>query len=471
MKNIYHTARGVVTSSFILVLFGCSEQTKHTTEIWQGPHPQLEYSSFIFVLDNPGTDTVRAEGFWLNQNQFQAQFPVEIIRYTKDSIHVGLPSWNCKYAGAFDADRGKVIGHFSCEGEADDSVTLTTLKPEDVYGVFQGTSTSVYKAASLASFNQDLLNSFLEKVENDGYGQIHSVLIGDGQNVFLERYYQGYSRDILHAIESVNKSITALLVAMAIQDFPTLDLDTKLVEIPFATTYSLSTISANLTIVHLLQMSSGLHVDETGVLWAEDRLAFALARPQIYEPGSVWQYDGGNTVLLSRAVHAITGMPLDRYAEANLFNDLDIRNYDWRLHKQGIHPLPSGSLWLRPLDMLKVGQLVLNHGGYQAKQILDSTLIDIFTGESIQTGIDSDEYTCHWWKTPLGSDHGDMIWANGIGSQFILIFPQQDLVFVITGANYARVGEKSWEIIEGIKELVVTGESYSSAPPPGVDIY
>jgi len=448
----------------------CSRQKESPIEIWTGPHPELAYSSFIFVLHGLETDSASAEGYWLNQNQYQAHFPVELQVSGFDSLVLHIPTWGCEYRGRFNKNRSELSGYFSCAGEDDDSVKLFPLGSDEVYGVFPKTSTPIYLADQLAGLDQEALAHFLEELESGAYGKIHSFLLADTRQVLLERYYFGYSRDVLHAIESGNKSITSLLVARALQDSSGITLDSEVQDIMHLSLHVTSE-AQGLTIKHLLQMTSGMEVNDNGVLWAEDRLDFALSRPQLYPPGTVWQYDGGNTVILGRIVATVTGQPLDLYAKHTLFHELGISNYDWSLFKQGLHPLPSGSLWLRPYDMLKIGQLVLNSGRYQNVQVLDSVLVHEWTSASVPTGIDQDSYAYHWWVTPLGGDNGNMIWANGIGSQFILMFPKQEIVVVTTGANYENEGQGSWDIVNGIKQLILTKESFSPQPSPGGDVF
>lgn len=471
MYKLNCTRFRVVILCLTLFASSCSRQKENSLEIWEGPHPVLAYSSFIFVLHGLETDSASAEGYWLNQNQYQAHFPVELQVSGFDSLVLRIPTWGCEYRGRFNKNRSELSGYISCAGEDADSVKLFPLGSDEVYGVFPKTSTPIYLADQLAGLDQEALAHFLEELEAGSYGKIHSFLLADAQQVLLERYYFGYSRDVLHAIESVNKSITSLLVARALQDIPEIDLDSHIHDIIQDPSLNMTRDTQELTIRHLLQMTSGMELDDNGVLWAEDRLDFALSRPQLYPPGTVWQYDGGNTVILGRIVATETGQPLDRYAEHTLFQDLGISNYDWSLFKQGLHPLPSGSLWLRPYDMLKIGQLVLNSGRFQNVQVLDSVLVHEWTSASVPTGIDQDSYACHWWVTPLGGDKGRMIWANGIGSQFILIFPQQEIVVVTTGANYENEGQASWDIVNGIKELILTKESFSAQPPPGGDVF
>jgi len=138
---------------------------------------------------------------------------------------------------------------------------------------------------------------------------------------------------------------------------------------------------ARITFRHLLTMSSGLAWDEsrpftdplnseTGMLSAADPFRYILSQPMQAPPGTLYNYNGGNTSLLAETLVRRTGQPLRDYARDKLFAPLDVAQFDWdgvgRSGKLGAY----GSLRLAPRDMAKLGQLLLTDGQWNSRRVL-----------------------------------------------------------------------------------------------------
>ena len=153
-------------------------------------------------------------------------------------------------------------------------------------------------------------------------------------------------------------------------------------------------------------------------------------------------------------------MHADEYAEKYLFGPLGIQSYNWEAHKQdGTYPLTSGSLEMLPADMIKIGLLVLNKGMWNGNQVVSPGWLHESTMAHIESHIEGDYYGYQWWRISIesGNKQYDAIWANGMGSQFIFIIPELDMVIVTTGYNYED--EKSWDIFEGLRDHLYLIES------------
>ena len=117
----------------------------------------------------------------------------------------------------------------------------------------------------------------------------------------------------------------------------------------------------------------------------------------------------------------------------------------------------GGSLELRPRDMAKIGLMVINKGNFENRQIVSQQWIEESTSIKTETHIKGDDYGYQWWNINLQSNGFvyQTIWANGLGSQFIYIIPEIDVVIVTTGFNYEN---DSWAITGGIgKYLYLLG--------------
>ena len=86
-------------------------------------------------------------------------------------------------------------------------------------------------------------------------------------------------------------------------------------------------------------------------------------------PGTAWNYNGGGVWLLGLILKKVSGLPLDQFAKEALFEPLGIKDWAWERFSSG-DPYASGGLQLRPRDLAKLGQLVLDDGVWQGRQIV-----------------------------------------------------------------------------------------------------
>ena len=136
----------------------------------------------------------------------------------------------------------------------------------------------------------------------------------------------------------------------------------------------------DLEVRHILTMSSGLHYDfepkDDPIYYAApDRLALAADTQPKVPPGKEFEYTDINPILTAAVLSAAAGMPIQQYAEKRLFEPLGMRNYAWgRADQKGL--VSSGwGLRLRPVDMAKVGLLVLHGGQWQGQQLVSAAWV------------------------------------------------------------------------------------------------
>src|SRR5260370_19229534 len=205
-------------------------------------------------------------------------------------------------------------------------------------------------------------------------------------------------------------------------------------------------------------MSSGFAWDENTVPFTDPantyrqmRMApvadyFVLAQPLAAQPGDVFNYNTGTADLLGVILRKVSGKRLDVFAKETLFDPLGIEDWDWD-GSSGFNPAAASGLRLRPRDLAKIGQLVLQHGSWHGQQIVSSAWIDQsmashITGKGLlfngPEGISS--YGFLWWLGRLPIDHPehDLIAAAGNGGQRLYILPNQGLVVVVTAGVYDR---------------------------------
>ncbi|HEY8874336.1 MAG TPA: serine hydrolase domain-containing protein, partial [Stellaceae bacterium] len=298
----------------------------------------------------------------------------------------------------------------------------------------------------------------------------HGVVIARHGRLVYERYFAGndwrlstplgdvnFDAATKHDMRSISKSVTSLLVGIAFDRGLLTDLDAPVFSF-FPEYEALRTPEKDrITLRHLLTMSSGLAWNENTVpftgpsnsysqMEAAPRADhFVLAQPLAAQPGEVFNYNTGTANLLGLILRKISGKRLDAFAKETLFDPLRIEDWDWD-YDAGFNPAAGTGLRLRPRDLAKIGQLVLQHGVWNGRQVVSSAwieeaMIPRTTGKSLMLklvpeGISS--YGFLWWLGRLPVDHPehDLIVANGYGGQRLFILPDLDLVVVTTAGDY-----------------------------------
>ena len=156
-------------------------------------------------------------------------------------------------------------------------------------------------------------------------------------------------------------------------------------------------------------------------------------------PGEIWNYNGGATMLLGAVLQKSTGKSLPDFAKEALFEPLGIIDFDWtRLAASG-EPAAAAGLRLRPRDMAKIGQLMLNKGMWNGRRIVSEKRIEAPTQPLYKQSWNSYHYGYQWWvgESKIGEKTFQWIAAWGLGGQRIFIVPASDLVVAINAGLYA----------------------------------
>jgi len=215
---------------------------------------------------------------------------------------------------------------------------------------------------------------------------IHALLVVRHGQLVFEQYFTGdderggrpvgqvtYDPTRLHDLRSVSKTVTALLVGIALAQQQQASLDQPIFD--FLPEYAdlRTPDKARITLRHLLTMSTGLDWDETRTPYTDpnnsairmirsvDPYRYVLSEPIVTPPGAKYTYSSGSTELLGAILHKATGQRLDALARTVLFEPLGIVEVEW-MHNADGNAAASWGLRLRPRDMAKLGQLVLAHG-------------------------------------------------------------------------------------------------------------
>ena len=311
-----------------------------------------------------------------------------------------------------------------------------------------------WKTNSLQSQNLDttLIYKLFTQMK-EGRNKVHSVLLVNNDQLIIEEYFNGHSANKPHDLRSTTKSIRSILMGIAIDKGFIDDINdpiSKYLKSPVPKK-NLDERKEKITIKHLLTMSSGLDCNdwdkkskgqEDKVYRKKDWLQYTLDLPMANEPGSVSNYCSMGVVLFAEIISQISGLTIDKFTEEYLFNPLGIDNVNWG-HTSDKEVIPSGKrLYMTSRDMAKIGQLILNKGTWNGKQIVSKKWIeDSTTPKTKITGID---YGYLWWHVPLEVNGKTVIakTATGNGGQYIMVIPEMNMVAVFTGGAYNSQEDK-----------------------------
>ena len=377
-------------------------------------------------------------------------------KFTSPQFDIVLnPTANVAYSGKLDSDKRIINGKLIYSNGNTRGLDLVYYDESKISREFPGListnkSFTYVKPANLKdgietstpkqeNFSMSVIDTIMKKVYNKDFGDLHSILISKNGKLILEDYFGGYSVNDLHPLKSTTKSISSLLVGIAIDKGYIKSINQKIPD--FFPEYSkiINPAWNKITLKHILTMSAGLDwpegMDEKVHKTSDNIIRDVLKRGIKNKPGKLFQYVSPNMQLIAGIIKNTTGLNADDFAKKYLFSPLGIKNYDWNYNRQNGNPLMTGSLALRPRDMLKIGLLVKNKGVFNDKRIISKRWIEQSTKSQIKVDQVFD-YGFLWW---IGKSHTapglDIIVANGWGSQFIVILPKYNIIMVTTGAN------------------------------------
>jgi CubicO group peptidase (beta-lactamase class C family) len=270
------------------------------------------------------------------------------------------------------------------------------------------------------------------------------LVLRHGKPVF-EQYWNGYDKDTMHDLRSATKSITALLVGIAIDQGMLAGADQPIADHLSAAYPNAPAFKEGMTLHHLLTMSSGLQCNdfssaspgyEEKMYDSTDWVRFFLELPRNVAPGEATYYCTGGVVALGRIVAEAGKLTVPAFAESRLFGPLGVPQVQWAMFDNKRQTDTGGHLYMRPRDMARIGQLVLQKGTWEGKQLVPAAWIAQATRR--HTAISGTQYGYLWWlrELPYQGRKVGMHYANGNGGQNIFVIPELELVVVFTGENY-----------------------------------
>lgn len=278
---------------------------------------------------------------------------------------------------------------------------------------------------------------------NDQKSKIHSIVIIRNGYLVLDTNFYPYRGNLIHTLQSTSKSVLSSLIGIAVTEGKITDIQNKVLPyFPDKSIDNVDPLKQEITIQNLLTMTAGFDWRESTVPYGQtgnsytqatqvaDPVLFALNRPMADKPGSIFNYNTGSTDVLSAILEKATGQSTYEYAKTKLFDPIGIKESYWSQYKSG-NVLAGAGLYLKPVDMARIGYLFLNNGEWKGKQIISKEWVK----ESTRTHLKSNlyfgrDYGYLWWM-----NNNDGFSASGSGGQTINVLPHQNMVVVTTGST------------------------------------
>lgn len=316
-------------------------------------------------------------------------------------------------------------------------------------------------ASAPASVRPDL-DAALASWDRDEHPDLRGVVVvHDGRRV-AERYYNGASATELHDIRSAGKSITALLVGIAIDRGAITS-----VEDPVSRYWREASGSAigAVPLRDVLSMRSGLAAfdEDPASPGNEDRMdasgnpmAFVRQVPSADAPGTRYRYNSATAYTAGVVVAKATGEKMSSFARARLFRPLGITRWEWQSDASGMTK-GQGNLSLTTRELASIGEMVRNNGRVQGRQIVSANWIAAMLAPRVSIGADdpyADQYGYFWYRKvqQVGGKAVPVSFASGNGGNKIYVIPACHLVVAITSSAYGHgYGQRRSEaVLKGV---------------------
>jgi CubicO group peptidase (beta-lactamase class C family) len=266
---------------------------------------------------------------------------------------------------------------------------------------------------------------------------LHSFILVRHGHVVAEGWWSPYAAQEPHSLFSLSKSFTSTAVGLAIAEGKLSVSDPVLKFFPDEAPANPSKNLSLMRVRDLLRMATGHREEDLkGFPFGtpKDLVRSFLELPVPDKPGTHFVYDTGATYMLSAIVQKVTGQKVLEYLGPRLFEPLGISNPTWQESAQGVS-LGGFGLSIRTEDIARFGQLYLQRGRWNGRQLIPAAWVDEATSMQIANGSDPDSdwdqgYCYQFWRCTHGFYRGD-----GAFGQYCVVMPQYDAVVAITSGT------------------------------------
>ncbi len=311
----------------------------------------------------------------------------------------------------------------------------------------------------------EMIEFYKDKNAEQDNIQIESITIIRNGYIVSDIYLNPlFPKNTKHVIHSCTKSIMSALVGIAIEKGYITDVNVPVLDIlDYEVSQNGDERIKQLTVKNLLTMQTGLHSQDNYLYqWrglfemqhTDDWTGYILDLPFEADPGTRFDYSNMSSFLLSAVVSKATGMSSLSFAQEYLFTPLGIEDVRWENSPKGIG-IGWARMWLKPHDMAKIGLLYLQKGKWADTQVIPEAWVEeslnahsspkkyryVYNEEiNIDFGLSGGSWVMTNFARPFADGYGYQWWldksgmysAIGVGGQFIMVVPEENLVIVFT---------------------------------------
>ncbi|MEO1448314.1 MAG: serine hydrolase [Bacteroidota bacterium] len=410
------------------------------TDTWQPLMvDSLAKTGLYLSVENGEGDQYEAYPFW-EDNRFTGTWCSGFQKAGKDLTFIDFKT-GLRFEGELQEEAIDLSIYL-----ADALLTRIALKPYDQLFTIKNIN------SSLAPVPDDFpaLKEMEGQIEAGTLENVHGVLVSKGGKTIYERYFGGYHPDIPHDQRSAAKSIASTITGIALDQSLFAGIDQSIYDfIPQSYQYTKEAQKAKIDLLSLLTMRSGLHADdyarggspasEGTYQSSPDWPKTVLEAPMMHAPNTHANYGSANPFLLGLALDSMVAAPLTLYMDRTLFAPLGITHYIVQNDNVG-QPYFGGGMYLTPRQMAQYGQLYLQEGKWEGKQLLGPEWVKASFADygPLENTPDQNHYGYLWWHHTYTAK-GQTIQsreARGNGGQYIFVLPELDAVVAITSGNF-----------------------------------
>lgn len=342
---------------------------------------------------------------------------------------------------------------------------LLEYKPDPAVVPYYPAKTEVMRADRRAlpsgtpeahGISSSTLVQLLLSLENDQRSNIHSIVVTKDGVKIAEASAPGYSAALPHLSHSMSKTVTGMLIS-ALIDRGELTLDTKPVDL-FPQLLPRDERFRDITVKHLLTMSSGVAFAEVGSVTETEWTRAFFESEMTFAPGEQFTYNSMNSYVLMRIADEVARKNHGRCAEEllreYLFTPMGIDNWFWEKSPEGV-PKGGWGLYLSCEGWARLGIMMMQNGIWGGKRILSEESVKGATRASISVPPEVSPY-----------DYGHQLWVersgdgflfNGMLGQNVWVCPRRGIVVAITAG--------SCELMQGSPAVSHVRDAFNKGEP------
>lgn len=291
-----------------------------------------------------------------------------------------------------------------------------------------------------ADYNNTSITPELEKLLTDNQSVAFVVIKND--SVRLEKYWDGYGNASLSSSFSMAKSFVGAMIGIALKEGKIKSLDEPVAN--YLPEFKEGN-KQNITIKHLLMMSSGLDWDEgyaslfspvTESYYGTDLYKQITALKYKEPSGKKWEYKSCDTQLLGFVLEKATGKTLGDYCSEKIWTPVNaVHDALWSLDQKDGHEKAYSAYNSNARDFARLAKLYMQMGNWNGVQVIDTAYVTASITPNGLTDPDTqkptDIYGYQWWQAQI--DAHVVFYMRGILGQYVIAVPDMNMIIVRLG--------------------------------------